>query len=520
MNRALKSPLFLCQLSGWKRCATLFVLGAFLTLSFAPFFFWQSAVISLTLLLLFIEKADAPKQAFKDGWWFGWGHFSAGLYWFAHALLTDAEQFAWLIPFAIFGIPAVLAIYTGLTTYLSKRIAKTSAQLWLSFALCWVGLEFLRAHLFSGFPWNLLGYVWGVNNITIQSASVFGVWGLSLITALIASVPFFLIRNKANIERSSVIFVVTSVAFLISLLAFGANRLSTIPQSIDKKPHYVRLVQGNVAQHHKWNPAFQMDIFRTYVELSKQPAKHPLSLIVWPESAMPFIPNEQKWVKQVIADTTPENAFLMTGALRIERDEDYSAQSFAIWNSLYAFNSNGEIVTYYDKTHLVPFGEYIPLRSILPLTKITAGSTDFSQGTGVKTLKIPSLPSFSPLICYEIIFPDKVISQENKPDWMINITNDAWFGDSTGPYQHLQMARFRAAEEGRPLIRAANTGVSAVFDGFGRTLGALNLNEKGIVDIKMPTIEPINTMYQKRYGLILLFLFVSVTLIILKIRKL
>ncbi len=494
-----------CTLRGYRRIFILLSLGCLLTLAFAPLFLWPLAIISLSGLFLLVQHSQNTKEAFWSGWWFGLGHFATGLYWFAHALLTDAEQFAWLIPFAVLGIPAVLAFYTACVTFLTSYLSKYPLQAWLAFAFLWLVAEFLRAHLFSGFPWNLLGYIWGVSDISIQSASIFGVWGLSLLAALLCTAPALLLTPQFKFYKPHLKYITPPIILFIILLGWGAMRLSENPinhNSAADSSFTIRLVQGNIAQPHKWDPARQMDIFRTYVELSKAPSRRPLSMIIWPESALPFLPQEQKWVRQVIGDAVPENAHLITGALRVERGQDES-QSFAIWNSMFVFDEDGDIKAFYDKHHLVPFGEYIPLRTILPLKKITAGSVDFSQGQGTKTMRVDEIPPFSPLICYEVIFPDNVINSQDRPAWMVNITNDAWFGNSSGPHQHLHMARFRAVEQGIPLVRAANTGISGVIDSYGRIINHLPLGKKAILDITLPKPTVGVTMYQNRYGLYL-----------------
>lgn len=504
-SRCISTQLLrLSALSGWKRNGTLTLLGIVLTSAFAPVFFWPSAIIALTGLFLLVCHSSCAKRAFWDGWWFGLGHFASGLYWFAFALLTDAEQFAWLIPFAVLGIPSVLAFYIALVTFLMHFCFKTTLQRWLAFAFFWLVAEFLRATLFSGFPWNLLGYIWGVYDVTTQSASVVGVWGLSLLAALFCTTPTLLLTAEFRFKKTGLRIIFMGTGVLALMVGYGTIRLENAAIKSGENAPYIRMVQGNIAQHHKWDPARQMGIFRTYVELSKTPSEKPLSLIIWPESALPFIPEEQKWVSHVIADATPDGAHLITGALRIEHDGNYSTENFSIWNSLFAFNDIGNIVTFYDKHHLVPFGEYIPLRSIIPFKKITHGSKDFSEGSGPKTLEIPSIPSFSPLICYEVIFPDHVVSDETPPKWLLNVTNDAWFGISSGPYQHLHMARFRAVEEGAPLIRSANTGVSAVIDGYGRIVNQLALNQTGVLDFSLPETHLENTIYREHHGFIIL----------------
>jgi apolipoprotein N-acyltransferase len=287
---------------------------------------------------------------------------------------------------------------------------------------------------------------------------------------------------------------------MLSLWGWGHLRLSASQNTQEqmKEPFYVRLVQAHVEQPHKWDPLRQMEILRRYLELSQRPSEHhPISAIIWPESALPFLLQDRSWVHEVLADMIPEGSHLIMGALRAEQHSDLEGD-YSIWNSLFVLNEDAELLGTYDKTHLVPFGEYIPFRNILPLKKITEGSKDFSKGDGIKTLKIGTIPPFSPLICYEVIFPDAVVDHGDLPRWMVNVTNDAWFGVSTGPYQHLHMSRFRAVEQGVPLVRVANTGVSAIIDSYGRIKKTLPLGEKAVLDAALPQFILGGTVYQKR----------------------
>jgi apolipoprotein N-acyltransferase len=254
----------------------------------------------------------------------------------------------------------------------------------------------------------------------------------------------------------------------------------------------LRIVQPNIAQALKWHPDYRDGHFATFLRLSSAPSERPITHIIWPETAIPFIVSADNARRRVMASVIKNDGLLLTGAVRTS---PRGTQPYQLWNSFHAIDKNAEIVATYDKFHLVPFGEYVPFRRWLGFTKLTAGRTDFSAGTGPKTIRISGLPPFTPLICYEIIFPDKVTETNSSARWLLNVTNDAWFGTSSGPYQHFAMARLRSVEQGLPLVRAANTGISAVTDAYGRVAGRLGLNEQGVVDTGLPKSILGNTLF-------------------------
>jgi apolipoprotein N-acyltransferase len=250
----------------------------------------------------------------------------------------------------------------------------------------------------------------------------------------------------------------------------------------------LRLVQGDIAQTLKWQPEQRARWFRRYLELSARPADH-IKAIIWPESATPYPLDREPEARRLIARVVPPGGLLLTGSARF----DLESKPPRAWNSLFALDDTGRILAVYDKHELVPFGEFLPFRTVLGrlgLEKLTQGSIDFQPGPGRVTLTLPGLPPFSPLICYEAIFPGRVVDPHARPDWLLNVTNDAWFGRSSGPYQHLAMARFRAIEEGLPLVRAANTGISVVVDPYGRVQARLDLDVTGVLDAALPAPLP------------------------------
>jgi apolipoprotein N-acyltransferase len=432
------------------------------------------------------EKASFPKIFFL-GWWFGLGHFTAGLYWIAHALTVDLASFWWLMPFALLGIPAILSIFTGISFMVVRLWPYGGISRAFAFAAIWVGFEWLRGHLFTGFPWNLVGYAWAFSPEMVQTVSLIGVYGLSLLTVLMAvSLNEFL--KKDNLKRNTALSI-----YLIAVLGWTWGHIRLVnPDEIASPALAIRLVQPSIPQSLKWDPEQREKNFKNLLALTDKPSRHPLKAIIWPETAVPFFLEQEKFRRMMIAETLPEGCLLFTGALRRTPP---GMTPVEVWNSLLVLNDQGTIVANYDKAHLVPFGEYIPFRGLMDrffgkgsIKKVTAGLVDFTPGPGPETVPLPGeLPPFSGLVCYEVIFPNAVLSPAYvRPAWMINVTNDGWYGHTSGPYQHLEMARFRAVEEGLPLVRVANSGISTVFDAYGQNLGLLGLDHKGILDVWLP----------------------------------
>lgn len=474
-------------LNPWPQRGILFILGALGALAFAPLCIFPAIVLAFSgvwfLLNYDIEQKSSSLKIFLLGWWFGLGHFTVGLYWVAHALTVDLATFWWLIPFALFGVPSILAVFTGAAFLLTRFWPYSGISRAFVFAAIWVGFEWLRGHLFTGFPWNLAGYTWVFSSEMLQMTSLVGIYGLSLLVLLIAISLEYLFGK--DIYARNIVFCI----YLLTILCWvwGKGRLDH-PNVLDAPSIAIRIVQPSIPQTLKWDPVLREANFQDLLHLTKAPATLPLKAILWPETAVPFFLEQDNFRRTLIAESMPQGALLFTGALRRTSPEDF-------WNSLLVLDSHGDIVAFYDKSHLVPFGEYLPYRQILDslfgkgsIKKITAGTIDFKAGSGLKSIPLPQgFPTFSGLVCYEVIFPGAVINaSQTRPSWIINVTNDAWYGHTSGPYQHLEMARVRAIEEGIPLVRAANSGVSAVFDAYGQMVGSLGLGKKGVLDVFLP----------------------------------
>lgn len=449
--------------------------GICAALALPPFFYFPFGIAAFSGLYLLLQKSTNLKQSFWIGWSFGFAHHVVGLYWISNSLLVDADRFAWLIPFAVSLIPAALAVYIGLVAVAHKKlVTKINNQTLgiILFAALWVIGEYLRAHLFTGFPWNLMGYALNMTDETIQIAHITSIYGLGFIFILATTAP-------ALIQQKKYIFILLcSIALPAAVYHYGAQRLSDAPQGTTDIP--IRIVQANIAQNQKWNDETRMQGFVKHLQLSRGAKSG--AVIIWPETSVPFFLEEDPQARQAIARNIGNTQILITGTLRVKRDGEYASQ---LWNSMEVLQK-GQIIASYDKARLVPFGEYIPMRRLFPLVdKITHGSIDFSRGSGATALSVEGLPAFSPLICYEIIYPDYQ-PKAGSAKWIINVTNDGWFGDSTGPYQHFEMARMRAVEQGIPVIRAANTGISGIIDAYGRVVKTLPLGEAGVIDGWLP----------------------------------
>jgi apolipoprotein N-acyltransferase len=469
LTRHLNGPGF------WRALALAFAAGASAALALPPVHLIPILLLALPALLVMAAAAPTARRAAWIGLAWGWGFHVAGLHWLTNAILTEAERYWWLVPIAV---PA-LALPLGAFTILPALAVRLAAPGWpriLAFAAAWSLAELLRGVLFTGFPWNLLGTVWAFASLPVQGAAWIGVHGLGLVTATLALAPLAGRRGW-----------IAGAGTLALFAAIGLVRLW--PTEPEPHPVAVVLVQGNVAQEVKWREDARWPIFRRYIEqtafgvqLAQEQAPGSRVLVVWPETASPFLlANDAEAARQATLPLPPEGV-LLAGAVRAEFAPGGSVQR--VWNSMVALNAAGTLLDAVDKTHLVPFGEYMPLRGLLPV-RLVQSRLDFDAGPGVRTVELPGLPGFAGLICYEVIFPGRVAPSQ-RPGFLVNITNDAWFGISAGPWQHLAAARLRAVEEGLPLLRAAQTGISAVFDARGRTVASLGLAETGVVLAPLP----------------------------------
>ena len=496
----VKIAAWLREARGRKRLLVAAGLGAVSALAYAPFYAWPLLFLTFPCLVWMIDCAGAAPRpwlaAAVAGWAFGFGYFLVGLHWVGFAFVVDAATHAWQLPFVAVLFPGGLALFFATAAGLARlrwsngpsRIAMLAASVSAS--------EWLRGHLLTGFPWNLPGYVWGGWDAMFQSASLFGIYGLSLITLMIMLSPATLIHGDGKPSRATWPFAAL-LSVLLALFVFGWLRLPAGPAPTFEGIA-LRIVQPNVPQAEKWRPDLLERNWRLLLDLTRQPGLEKRTHVVWTEAAPPFFLLQEPEALRVIAAVLADSTTLLTGTVRIEEGEGKRRY----FNSMTAVSGDGRVLAVYDKSHLVPFGEYLPLFQLLEplgITKLTGGSGGgYTEGAGIKTLAIPHTPSFSPLICYEVIFSGAVVEAGHRPEWLVTMTDDSWFGPWTGPYQHLGIAKVRAAEEGLAIVRAANTGVSAVIDPYGRIVTSLGLDQAGILDATLP--KPLNPTLFSQLG--------------------
>jgi apolipoprotein N-acyltransferase len=496
------------------RVAALWALVAGLAAGIAhPPFGVLPGLLGYALLLRAIE-ADTPRplrSAFFRGWLAGVGYFAVGVWWVVEPFLVDAAVHGWMAPFALILMAGGLALFWGAAA-LAYRAAigprRGLARVFV-FAGLLASTEWVRGHIFTGFPWNLPGETWAAGSAPSQAAAVLGAYGLTWVTLAIAAAPALLLDPAGRRVRALVGAV--AVGAVACLFAFGLGRLSHAAPAAPDAPQ-VRIVQADIDQKDKWRPENLPLIFETYLELSRRPAARPPQVVIWPEGALPAV------IDDILAHASPygprlvaafaEGQTLLMGANRAERDLQGVDRYY---NSLVALRREGEglrVTGVYDKHRLVPFGEFLPfgdLATKIGLRSLVHMPDDFSAGPPPSPLAPSGMPALQPLICYEALFPGltrRAASGQDavRPAWILNISNDAWFGQTSGPLQHLNLASYRAIEEGLPIVRSTPTGVSAVIDAYGRVQDGqrLGLGAYGVIDAPLPpALKP--TIYA-RFG--------------------
>ncbi len=494
------------KLTGWRRAGFAFACGALSALGFAPVEFFPALLLGFAALPLLLDGADNSRHpfgaAFVAGWAFAFGQFLIGLHWIGYAFLVDPSAHLWQMPFALVILPAGLALFTGLACVLALYFWQDGPARFLVFAVLYAAAEWLRGHLFTGLPWNLPAYGWGASLSILQCMSVIGAYGLSFLTVLFgASLAGWTIPGGWKAPAAM-------LALFVALWAGGAARLAANPTQ-DVAGVSLRIVQPDIPQREKDRAEYYKRNWQRLLDLSAAPGNP--TEIIWPEAAPPpLMFNRSPSALDEITLLTGPRRTLITGATRATRAGD----NLSFYNSLLIFPP-GAAPMVYDKFHLVPFGEYVPFANILNhigVTKLTDGQEGFASGDGPHTYKLPGAPAVTPLICYEIIFPGAVTPSQQglRPGWFVNVTDDSWFGPWAGPKQHLLIARARAIEEALPVARAANTGISAVIDPFGRITAQLELGKMGVLDARLPQAASPST-YARFGDLAFLLLLVTAT---------
>lgn len=528
----------IARLRGWRRAALSGAAGGLSVLAMAPLHLWPVLFLTLPVLVWLLDGAAAnlamPEKrrlagrlwrAFLTGWFFGFGYFTAGLYWIGFAFLVEAEKFAWLMPLAVTAMPAGLALFYAAAAALALLLWRPGAARVIALALAFFALEWTRGHVLTGFPWNLLGYALTGNEALMQSAAVFSVYGLTVFAVLIFASPAAAIDPSGKRDEGRPwLLPVFAAVLLCAGAAWGYWRLGGADAGTVDGVR-LRIVQANIPQAAKWRPENRQWIFERYLRLSAdgpQGAAKRLAdptHVIWPESSVPFVfmLNGQiadQQARETLAKLLGGAMTLILGAERAQARPrgDGKFVLERVFNSLFVLDGGANVLAVYDKTHLVPFGEYLPLQKTLEalgIRQLTHLPGGFDAGEKRPLLQAPGAPAFSPLICYEIIFPGSVAASGARPAWLLNLTNDAWFGVTSGPYQHLHQARVRAIEEGLPVIRAANTGISAIIDPYGRYQSRLGLEEAGVIDSALPAALAPTPFALRRQSILLLLLFLA-----------
>ena len=515
--------------SGWRRALLAFAAGAASALAMAPINAWPLLFITFPVLVWLVDGSVAGRfsgiwRAAGAGWCFGFGYFLAGLYWVGYAFLVDAKTFGWLLPIAVIGLPALLGVFTALGLAAARLIWVRGAERVLALAVALTVAEWLRGHLFTGFPWNTFGYALTEPLALAQTVSLVGIWALSFLTIAFFASPAVLADDPKDTPRPYRAPIVALV-ILAAMAGFGLARLRTHPTSYVSGVK-LRIMQADLQQDEKFSYADKDKIVARYLALSDRatgPRSNGLrdvTHLIWPESSFPFfLTREPEELAKIVAMLKPHTE-LITGAVRVAPQVAGSNEVHA-YNSIYVIDPDGSIRGIYDKVHLVPFGEYLPFEPLLKsigLRKLTRDVGGFLTGDRRRAMEVPGAPKMLPLICYEAIFPGAAVPHSERPGWLVNVTNDGWFGISSGPYQHFQQARTLAIAEGLPLARAANTGISAVIDPVGRIVNSLPLGAEGVLDARLPRAAA-PTLYV-RFGDYVLILFLVAGLIAITRRQL
>ena len=478
------SPIaWLRALTGARRALAAVLLGALVTAALPPVGVLPLAVVGFAGLIWLLDGAPRRLTAIGIGWWFGFGHSATAYYWIANSLLVDVARHGWLYPPALAAIAAGFALFPALVAGLAWTSRPGPARL-VAFGAIWVFVEWIRSWIFTGFSWNLIGTAFDIDVRLLQPAAFAGVFGLSIIVMAVCLIPAMIGYGAPDRTlRRGVLACLAAAALVLLTGVFGAWRINTVTPLADGPPIDLRLIQPNIAQTEKWRQDLYLSHIATHIDLSRLQNDTTPDVVIWPETAIPYAVSRNPDNMRTIAEAAvPRGGLLIAGTVR--REQDDSGDRF--FNSMVVLDEAGDTVGTYDKQHLVPFGEYVPLRGYLPLDKLTPGISDFSRGPGPQVLELAGLPPVAPLICYEAIFPAEVVAPGSRPAWLLNITNDGWFGYSAGPYQHLAAARLRAVEQGLPLARAANTGISAVIDATGIYVARLGLEQEGVIDVVLP----------------------------------
>ena len=473
---------------------------------FPPF---SNAIMGYIALILFLVYLYSFKEINKKVFWetyvFSFSFFVVAFSWICNALLIDGDKFINFIPVVILAIGLFFGLFLAIPAYL-MRWGKNCYARALIFCAGVVFFEWVRSFIFTGFPWNLFGSALSFNNGLLQGASIIGTYGLSFVLLLLLSGISILVLGivRCKFYGKAIYFILFPVLFLV-----GASLLYEKQEIGDIK---VRLVQPSIPQTFKWDENSLYHNFREYIDLSKSQNLEGIDIVVWGETATPYFLDIDERRLREITEAIAENGFLVTGLMRASFD----GSEYQVYNSMFVIDDNGVIKDYYDKSHLVPFGEFLPFRKYLPdfMKPVAKVVGNIKRGEKYKNIKVKGLPLMGGAICYESIFPKEVLNKNEKPEILLVVANDGWYGISAGPYQHLVASQLRAIEEGVTVVRSANTGISAVIYPNGDIVGDIGLNKKGISDVVLPKVLEHSTFYGKYGNNIVFFMLLLVVLVI------
>lgn len=484
-----------------RRRIILFSSGLGCGLSFAPVFFLPG-ILLISVLCAEVFYCKSRLEAFKTGFFFGFGFFLSSLYWIAIGPTVYMDEFWWAVPLGLFGIPLFMALFIACGS-LSSWYCRNTKFYHFIFCVTWVFFEWLTSWIFTGLPWAVIGYALSFSTILIQGASLFSVFGLSFLTVYVGSSGYPILTKQPHIFRP---ILITSLIACLSLFYYGYLRLENNPTAFtDIK---VRLVQPSIPQLSKWDSEIFWENLDRHIELSNLDGNP--DLIIWSEASL-TVPFHLKPVIEVLKSSfSNDRQVLILGSVSTNKMEN---KDFKLFSSLVALNRQGPALFEYHKSHLVPFGEYIPFKRLLPFKKLTHGIIDYTEGVR----EVVNLDKYNlkiqPMICYESIFPAEVRISNNEADVIINVTNDAWYGNSSGPYQHFEISRMRAVENGLPMIRVGNNGISGIIDPLGRVINSIELNRAQILDGFIPNKIGEETGFAA-YGYVNLLLLMTIVLIL------
>lgn len=507
-------------LEGWSRRWLAFSMGVVAALALQPFDALPAFLVAFPVLVWLLDGTahGGWRGNFANlvaaagiGWWFGFGYCLAGLWWLGQAFITGGEDFIWLMPLGVVGLPMALAFFFAFGLALARLFWCGGGARLFALAFGLGASEWLRATLFTGFPWNGFGQAFANHITLVQAASLIGAEGLGVLAIVMFAAPATLATGRTAFSRW--FCPVLALLALLALAVFGLLRLQIAGgarvdfSTLATVPNVrLRIMQPNIAQTEKNKPGSGPDLLERYLKLSDRAAGpqamglNDVTHLIWPEAPLPFVLDKTPKALETLARTLPAGTKLITGAIRREAVEgDETRQVF--FNAL-QYYEKGALLASYDKVHLVPFGEYLPFAPVLRrlgLEEFVHVVGGFTAGAARTPLLVPGLPMVVPLICFESIFPHDIAALEDGNGLFLNVTNDAWFGETPGPYQHLAQARLRAIEFGLPLVRAANTGISAVYDGYGRMVASLPLGVADSLDSPLP-VGLSTTFYRRTVG--------------------